>query len=162
MKTDYSTNENQNKTEAKTTSTKSTKTPSSTKPTTVIEKTNKVISQATKKPYYDPYDAYFFDFYTSQSQTGTSTMTTTTYTPPKTTKTGKCIVEFNTNYPGGDISGQNEVNNATECCNLCAFTPKCVGWSYYVEFSYCFFKSSIPSKENKQYYDGIWSGQIAK
>ena len=120
-----------------------------------------MISRTTKKPYYDPYDAYFFDLFASQS-TGTSTTTTTTYTPPKTTKSGKCIVEFNINYPGGDLSGQNSVNNATECCNLCASTPKCIGWSFYTEFSYCFFKSSIPNKDNKQYYDGIWSGQIAK
>ena len=107
---------------------------------------------------YSPYTSLhpnFIPIITSSKYTSVTHLT-----PPLTTKAARCIVEFGTNYPGNDLSSQGDVATAYECCTLCNTTEKCVAWSYFISFKYCFLKGTAPTANKKQSYDGIWSGLL--
>lgn len=100
---------------------------------------------------------------TTRITTSSSTFNSVPNTPPPTTteatttKLTGCFIEPNTNYAGNDLRGVGLVENASDCCNLCGSTEGCKAWSYYIDFSYCFLKTS---GENKDSYEGILSGVI--
>ncbi|RNA31728.1 cellulose binding elicitor [Brachionus plicatilis] len=94
------------------------------------------------------------------SSPSTSPLTTrTTSTESTSTKVTGCFIETNINYAGNDLKGVGSVENASDCCNLCGLTEGCEAWSYYVEYSYCYLKSSSANKDS---YEGMLSGVKAQ
>ena len=125
------------------------------------------------RDYVDPYFK-FMSYLNNSGVTGvrqfvtissTSTASTTpststvpnTSTAPSTTKQSSCAIENNINYQGNDIGGQGGVSSAANCCSLCGQTVGCFSWSYFVQFSYCYLKSSAT---NRQAYEGMVSGVV--
>ena len=115
------------------------------------------MNSSTIKPILTSH-SYLLPIYTSTNSY------TTHLTPPSTTlKPSKCVVEFDTNYPGNDLSSEGGVFSPNECCRICSSNLKCFAWSYFASFNYCFLKSNAPSASNsnsKQTYEGIWSGVV--
>ena len=85
---------------------------------------------------------------------------TTTANPLTTTKMGTCITEINLNYKGNDIGYRTNIPTPGDCCNLCKSTPTCQAWSYFIVYQFCYLKTAIPQSNNKEAYNGIWSGYV--
>ncbi|CAF0832535.1 unnamed protein product [Brachionus calyciflorus] len=94
---------------------------------------------------------------TTPATTAPSTSTTTS-TQSTTTKVSGCFIENDINYAGYDLRGVGSVPLASDCCNLCGADPQCQAWSYYVEYQYCYLKTS--GNGPKDPYPGMLSGVV--
>ena len=94
-------------------------------------------------------------------QTSGTTAASSTISAPTTTKRSTCIIETNINYPGNDLMGVGNLTSASDCCNYCGSTVGCAGWSYFISYSYCFLKASVPIAANREAYTGIISGFLS-
>ena len=58
------------------------------------------------------------------------------------------------------MGGKANVTSAFDCCNACSSTVGCLSWSYFLDFNYCFYKSTKLLDSNRQPYQNIYSGDV--
>ncbi len=53
------------------------------------------------------------------------------------------------------------INNPSDCCNICGRTVSCVAWSYLNDYRYCYLKNAMPSLNRRINYTNSYSGVMA-
>ncbi len=84
----------------------------------------------------------------------------TTTTVVTATKVYKCNEEKGIIYFGSDFATQY-VDSASECCNLCGRTDKCVLWTFLVVEKFWFLKNAVPPLDQRYKYTDLISGVVS-
>ena len=115
---------------------------------------------------FDNFDFFLgtsgFKIVNSNVTTTTSIIPTTTQaTAPTTIKSNSiCNFEVGINYPQMDLYQKSNIT-LSECCNVCGSDLKCYGFSYLIDFSFCFLKGIGFQSGKRDPYSTMISGSIS-
>lgn len=75
-----------------------------------------------------------------------------------------CSISSRYTYYGNDLSSA-ALSSPSDCCDRCGKTNGCLAWVFFTDYNYplvanCFLKYSKNTKDRRQYYANVISGEL--